>query len=78
MTDEANGSGDGSVSGTVSRSAPSATGDAQVDRILALLDGMDDLAVAEHAEVYSDVLGRLGHELNPEQRLRQAGAHGAS
>ncbi|MUK03544.1 hypothetical protein GM708_17565 [Vibrio cholerae] len=57
---------------------PSATGDPQVDGILAILDGLTDRPVSEHADVYLELLGRLGGELNPEQKLRQAGAHGAS
>jgi hypothetical protein len=53
------------------------TGDPQVDRIVAVLDGLDDLPVPEHVDVYLDVHARLSRELNPEQGLRQAGAHGA-
>ncbi|MHA7287951.1 hypothetical protein ACX80I_16905 [Arthrobacter sp. MDT3-44] len=53
------------------------TGDPQVDRIVAVLDGLDDLPVPKHVDVYLDVHARLSSELNPEQRLRQAGAHGA-
>ncbi len=56
---------------------PSPTGDPQIDSILAGLDGLADRPVSEHADVYLELLNRLGGELNPEQKLRQAGAHGA-
>ena len=53
------------------------TRDENVDLILAALDGLKDIPVSQHAEVYVDVLDRLGGELNPEQKVRQAGAHGS-
>lgn len=72
MTDELN------TAPANTRVAPGSTGDAHVDAILALLDGLDDLPVSEHARVYAALHERLSGELNPEQKLRQAGAHGAS
>ncbi|PPB50288.1 hypothetical protein C4K88_06455 [Arthrobacter pityocampae] len=59
------------------RGIPSPTDDPRVDRILGLLDGLEDLPVAEHADVYLDVHDRLAGELDPDRALRQAGAHGA-
>lgn len=61
----------------VADGAGPATGDAQVDQIVAVLRELPDLPVAEHAEVFLEVHARLGGELNPEQKLRQAGAHGS-
>ncbi|TKV28271.1 hypothetical protein FDK12_09980 [Arthrobacter sp. NamB2] len=58
--------------------AASSTGDARIDSILAVLDALDTLPVPEHAGVYAAVHERLSGELNPEQKLRQAGAHAAS
>lgn len=71
MTDEAATGGDGGAS-------QSSTGDAEVDRILAVLDDVRRRPVSDHADVYLEVLDRLSSELNPEQKLRQAGAHGAA
>ncbi|WP_247828717.1 hypothetical protein [Arthrobacter antioxidans] len=56
---------------------PSSRGGTPVDRILDLLDGLQDVPVAEHADVYMDVHDRLARELDPERTLRQAGAHGS-
>ena len=53
------------------------TGDTHVDRILRLLNGLEDLPVAEHAGVYLDVHDRLNGELDQDRTLRQAGAHGS-
>ncbi len=61
----------------VDATAGGTTRDENVDLILAALDGLDDIPVSQHAEVYLDVLDRLGGELNPEQKVRQAGAHGS-
>lgn len=58
--------------------AASSTGDARIDSILAVLDTLDTLPVPEHAGVYAAVHERLSGELNPEQKLRQAGAHATS
>ncbi|MHA7283706.1 hypothetical protein [Arthrobacter sp. TMS2-4] len=55
----------------------SSTADTNVERILALLDGLEDLPVTEHAGVYLDVHDRLAGELDPDRALRQAGAHGS-
>lgn len=55
----------------------SGAADTKVERILALLDGLEDLPVAEHAGVYLDVHDRLGEELDPGRALRQAGDHGS-
>ncbi|MBG6224647.1 hypothetical protein IWX63_001209 [Arthrobacter sp. CAN_A2] len=55
----------------------SSTGDATVDRIIALLDGLEDLPVTEHTGLYLDVHDRLAGELDPDRTLRQAGAHGS-
>lgn len=55
----------------------SITGDTHVDAVLQALDRLAHLPVTEHAEVYLDVLERLGGELNPEERLRRTGAHGS-
>jgi len=54
---------------------PASAGDAPVDRIVALLDGLDDLPVTEHAAVYLDVHDRLVGELDPDRTLGPAGAH---
>lgn len=67
------GSGSGGVNDV--QAHPSSTGDVQVDRILAVLDTLGDVPVSEHAAIYLDVHDRLGGALNPEQKLRQAGAH---
>ncbi len=61
----------------VDDTAGGTTRDENVDLILAALDGLKDIPVSQHAEVYVDVLDRLGGELNPEQKVRQAGAHGS-
>lgn len=61
----------------VDATAGGTTRDENVDLILAALDGLDDTPVSQHAEVYLDVLDRLGGELNPEQKVRQEGAHGS-
>lgn len=61
----------------VDDTAGGTTRDENVDLILAALDGLKDIPVSQHAEVYLDVLDRLGGELNPEQKVRQAGAHGS-
>lgn len=61
----------------VDDTAGGTTRDENVDLILAALDGLKDISVSQHAEVYLDVLDRLGSELNPEQKVRQAGAHGS-
>ena len=52
-------------------------GDAQVGRVLAQLDVLADLPVAEHAAVFLDIHDRLSGQLNPEQQLRRAGADGS-
>ncbi|MEC5200004.1 hypothetical protein RCH21_002243 [Arthrobacter sp. PL16] len=57
---------------------PSSTGDRHIDQILAALGRLDDLPVLDHADVYLDVHDRLSGELNPQQKLREAGAHGSS
>ncbi len=57
--------------------AGAGTGDTHVDAVLTDLDRLAELPVAEHAEVYLDVLERLNGELNPEERLRRTGAHGS-
>ncbi|MHA7239074.1 hypothetical protein [Arthrobacter sp. TMS1-12-1] len=57
--------------------APPSTGDAPIDRILALLDGLEYLPVTEHAPVYVDVHERLVGELDPDRKLRPTGAHGS-
>jgi hypothetical protein len=57
--------------------ADGGTGDAHVDEVLRALDRLADLPVTDHAAVYLDVLERLGGELNPEQKLHRAGAHGS-
>lgn len=51
--------------------------DARVDRIMAVLGGLDDLPVAEHADVYLEVHARLSSELNPERTPGRTGTHGA-
>lgn len=61
----------------VDATAGGTTRDENVDLILAALDVLDDIPVSQHAEVYLDVLDRLGGELNPEQKVRPAGAHGS-
>lgn len=61
----------------VDATAGGTTRDENVDLILAALDVLDDIQVSQHAEVYLDVLDRLGGELNPEQKVRPAGAHGS-
>lgn len=53
------------------------TGDATVDGILALLDGLEHRPVSEHAQVYLDLHAQLNDQLDPDQKHRQARAHGA-
>lgn len=47
--------------------------DTHVDQNVAVLDRLDDIPVAEHADGCLEVLPRLGGELNPEQKPRHAG-----
>ena len=58
--------------------ADSSSGDAHVEAVLATLDRLGEVPVAEHSAVYLDILERLGRELNPEQTPHRAGAHGPS
>lgn len=67
----------GSGGGNDADAGPSSSGDAQVDRILAVLDTLGDAPVDEHATIYLDVHDRLAGALDPEQQLRRAGAHGS-
>lgn len=66
VNDEVEGSGSG---GPAAQSA-------EVDRILSLLDDLDDLPVPGHVGVYLDVHERLSGALNPGRTPRQAGTHG--
>lgn len=60
------------------RTAVSPTGDPRVDEVLAALEGLGDVPVAEHAAVLLGVHERLTGVLTPEQARRPGGAHGAS
>jgi hypothetical protein len=65
----------GSGSGPETMVSP--TGDPRVDEVLAALDRLAGLPVPDHAAVLLEVHERLGGVLNPEQAIRQGGAHGA-
>lgn len=57
---------------------PSSTGDGEVDRILSALHALSSTPVSDHAALYVDVHDRLSRHLAPEQKVPEAGAHGAT